>query len=177
MLIQFADQGEMDMDLDCDEEFRRPKSEYAELMFDRFMKFLLSDEQRIWKTHASCCMHTADDADFQKAAGANSCQTPNPKRRKKTPAHRECLTPVGAKRLNPGDPRLRVASAGTVCVDVSQMGVGSLHYITCCQTLGSKFQAIPDPEAMEGLWGPSSEPLAIWLAERCIVAEDIFARA
>ena len=58
----------------------------------------------------------------------------------KAPTASMCTTPVGAVRKG-NDERLRVSSAGTTCVDISPFG------------------------SMQGLLGPSCEPLCIWLAE------------
>ena len=113
------------MDDDVEAETKRLSSFYGELMFQRFMEFLLNEEysERIWKNESSCCKckkaaATAAAKDFAPGAGR--------KKRKTLPELKNCITPVGAVRQglhNRG--RLRVASAGTVCVDMSQMGVRS----------------------------------------------------
>ena len=141
----------MDMDVDIEEEKKRLKNEYAEIMFDRFMQFLTSDTitDNIWKNASSCCKHfdeqsaVATDSRSENGSAKKKAAKTKPKQR----CMAECLTPVGLHRQMkdgavPGSPRkLRVASAGTVCVDVSAMGAlgldgrglrGCVNLVRCC---------------------------------------------
>ncbi|CAK9068160.1 unnamed protein product [Durusdinium trenchii] len=130
-----TEKGEMDLDdeVGAGERDKALTSKYGELLLDRFMNFLGSTPE-IWKHKAVCIKHDPP--------------TGKPLKRRSNEEQRECETPVGLLTLENGH-KIRVASAGTTCADVSQFG------------------------AMAGLMGPSCESLALWLSERAQCLEDV----
>ena len=123
------DAGEMDIDEDSNTAAKKMRSRFGEMLFDRLMDFLTSNKS-IWKERMTCVREHVK-------------RPPGMRKNHK----QECLTPVGMDGEG-RDTRLRVASAGTTCTDVSAFG------------------------QMAGLMGPSTEPLALWLAERVLLRED-----
>ena len=107
-------QGEMDMDTDVAGYTKEVKSKCGHLLFTRFMEFLVSDKS-LWRESAPCLVHSHCTGAGRRGAGPGSGK----KLKVDNAGSSECPTPVHAAR----DSRIRVASAGTTCTDVSQMGV------------------------------------------------------
>ncbi|CAE7236966.1 unnamed protein product [Symbiodinium natans] len=114
----------MDMDDDIAAEKQRLTSLYGELLFSRFMEFLLSDVPKIWQTSAACCAHPAE-MPAEQAEPAAHAKTKGKRVKAKAKGRatpRQCPTPVGLLAQPSDAQQLHVASAGTVCVDVSKFG-------------------------------------------------------
>ncbi len=100
----------MDIDESQDHVVKKTKSKYGQMIFDRFMQYLDSDDA-IWRAEAPC---------VQKHGHARA-------KAKTTKAQQHlCLTPVGLaagrSQTEQAAAAVTVASAGSTCTDVSAIG-------------------------------------------------------